>query len=275
MPKISAAVVVIAAVLGLAGTGCGSANDASNDYGLIEPGIIHAVTQTAQPPFDYATKEGKPTGFVIDLANEAAKRLGLKIDYKSSTVSASLAGLSSRQYDLAAEGLGVTAEREKAVMFTKAVFWSTTVVLTNGGGGATAADFTGKRVGVVTGAAQEAFLAKKLPAAKPVKFPAIDAEVNQLLNGNLDAVALGGPDADAYIKEHPKLVAAMRVPVDHPTSMAVPKDHTKLRDALDKQLAAMVGDGTYAKLYKKYFHEPAQPGLVAVWPRLGDQLADA
>jgi polar amino acid transport system substrate-binding protein len=266
--------VFTTAALLLATAGCGGSGKAEdNPYGLIEPGVIHAVTQTAQPPFDFADTRGKPAGFVIDLAAEAAKRLGLKIDYKTTTVAASLTGLTSGQYDLAAEGLGVTAERAKTVIFTKPLFWSTTVVLTKGPGAADPAGYAGKRVGVVTGAAQEPFVTGKMTRAAAVKFPAIDAEVNQLLAGNLDAVALGGPDADAYIQQHPGLVASVSVPVDHPTSMAAPKDHGRLVDALNKQLEAMVADGSFVKLYKRYFHEPAQPELVSAWPQLGDQLA--
>lgn len=267
----TAALVAVALA---ATSACGSTDTTTNRYGLIEPGAIHAVTLNSQPPFAFTDPSGKPTGFIIDLAEEAAKRLNLRIDYKTTTVAASLTGLTGGQYDLAAEGLGVTDERAKTVTFTKPLFWSTTTVLTKGQGPTDPAAYAGKRVGVVTGAAQEPFVTGRMTGSVPVKFPAIDAEVNQLLAGNLDAVALGGPDAEAFIERHPDLTASVTVPVDHATTMAVAKDHGAFADALNQQFEAMISDGTFVTLYKRYFpNEPAQPQLVAVWPQLGDTLA--
>ncbi|SED11355.1 polar amino acid transport system substrate-binding protein [Amycolatopsis tolypomycina] len=266
---------LIAAACGLLLAGCGGGGSAAgNPYGLIEPGTIRAATQTSQPPFAFGDPSGKPAGFVIDLTDEAAKRLGLKVEYKSTSVTASLAGLTSRQYDLAAAGLGVTEERQKSVSFTKPLFWSTTAVLTTAQSSASKlTDFAGKKVGAVTGSTQEPFVPAKLPGAVPIGFPNANAAVSQLLNGSLDAFVVGGPDAEHFLKQYPVLRQAASAPVAHPTSMAVPKDHGALLTALDKQLGAMVADGTYARLYRKYFTTAPLPQLVAAWPDLGAQFA--
>lgn len=254
--------------------GCGAGSSADDQYGLLEPGTIRAATQTSQPPLAYGDPSGKPVGFVIDVTNEAAKRLGLKVDYKSTSVTSSLAGLTSHQYDLAASGLGVTDERAKSVAFTKPLFWSTTAVLTGvKNPAAKLTGFGGRKVGVVTGSAQEPFVPAKMPGAAPIGFPNANAAVSQLLNGSVDAFVVGGPDAEHFLKQYPSLRLATSAPVDHPTSMAVPKDHSALLTALDKQIGAMVADGTYARLYRKYFTTAPLPQLVAAWPELGAQFA--
>src|SRR5205814_1259409 len=139
--------------------------------------------QTGQPPFAYAARSGKPAGFVIDVTDEAVRRLGLKVDYKATSVSGSLAGLAAGQYDLASSGLGVTKERQKSVDFTKPLFWSTVTVLTTSKSKtSTFGGFDGKRVGVVTGSSQEAQLPTRMPKAHPVRFQAPNAAVSQLLN---------------------------------------------------------------------------------------------
>lgn len=266
------AVAAFAGALLLAG--CGSTSSADDPYGLLEPGTLRAATDSSQPPFAYGDPNGKPIGFIVDLTDEAAKRLGLKVDYKSTTVTASLAGLTSHQYDLAASGLGVTEARQKSVAFTKPLFWSTTAVLTGAKNpAAKLTDFGGRKVGVVTGSAQEPFVPAKMPGAAPIGFPNANAAVSQLLNGSIDAFVVGGPDAEHFLKQYPALRQAAAAPVDHPTSMAVPKDRGALLAALDQQLGAMVADGTYARLYRKYFTTTPLPQLVAAWPALGAQFA--
>ncbi|MEV4313059.1 transporter substrate-binding domain-containing protein [Actinocrispum sp. NPDC049592] len=255
-------------------TGCGSPSAADNPYGLIEPGKIHAATQTSQPPFAFGDPTGKPVGFIVDITDEAARRLGLSVDYKSTSVTASLAGLTSHQYDLAAAGLGVTEERQKSVAFTKPLFWSTTAVLTTAASTASQlTDFGGRKVGAVTGSTQEPFVKAKMPGAVPIGFPNANAAVSQLLNGTLDAFVVGGPDAEQFLKQYPGMRRAASAPVEHPTSIAVPKDHDALLSALDKQIGAMVADGTYARLYRKYFTTAPLPQLLAAWPELTPQFA--
>ncbi|MEY9841048.1 substrate-binding periplasmic protein [Streptacidiphilus sp. EB103A] len=258
------------------GTDSGKSGAAGNPYGLIEPGTIKAATETGQPPFAYADASGRPVGFIIDVTDEAAKRLGLKVDYSSTTVTSSLAGLTANQYDLAASGLGVTAQRQKSVAFTKPLFWSTFAVLTTKDSTfSTFSDFSGRTVGVVTGSSQVPVVPARMPGAHSVAFPTANTAVSQLLNGNLDGFAVGGPDAEQFMAEHASLRLAASAPVDHPTAMAVPKNHQAFLDALDGQIAAMVQDGSYARLYRKYFHTAPQPQLLAVWPALARQFKDA
>ncbi|MBB5889965.1 transporter substrate-binding domain-containing protein [Kutzneria kofuensis] len=271
--SIRTAVAVTAGALVLSGCGSSTSDDA---YGLPDPGVIHAATDSSQPPFAYGDSSGKPIGFVIDVTDEVAKRLHLTVDYKATSVASSLAGLTTHQYDLAASGLGVTAERQKTVSFTKPLFWSTTAVLTTTR--STLSDLTafgGRKVGVVTGTAQVAFVPAKMPGASPVNFPNSNVAISQLLNGSIDAFVVGGPDAEHFLKQYPALRLAASAPVDHPTSMAVAKDHAALLDAVDKQIAAMVADGTYARLYRKYFTTAPLPQLVSAWPDLGRQFSEA
>jgi polar amino acid transport system substrate-binding protein len=236
--------------------------------------VIHAATQTSQPPFAYGDPTGKPIGFVIDVTDEVAKRLHLAVDYKATSVTSSLAGLTTHQYDLAASGLGVTADRQKTVSFTKPLFWSTTAVLTTAATTATQLTaFGGRRVGVVTGSAQEPFVPAKMPGAKSVAFPDANAAISQLLNGSIDAFVVGGPDAEHFLKQYSALRLAASAPVDHPTSMAVAKDHGALLTAIDEQIGAMVADGTYARLYRKYFTTAPLPQLVSAWPALSQQFS--
>ena len=267
-----AAVTVLAAAT-LTACASGSAPAAGNPYGLVQTGTLTAAVSTDQPPFASAGTDGRPRGFIVDLTNEVAKRLGLKVVYKATTTTAALQGLTTGQYDLAASGLGVTADRQKQVAFTDDLFWSTTAVLTKAGAPTELSGYAGKSVGVVTGAVQQEFVKGEMSGSVETDFSSETAAVSQLLSGDLDAFVVGGPDAEAYLKQYPGLKISYSAPVDHPTAMAVPKGGTALLKAIDGKLAAMVADGTFLRIYRTWFTEPPQPRLLAAWPALAAQVS--
>lgn len=270
----AAAALLTACALTL--TACGGSGRAADDdpYGLQEPGTIVAAVSTDQPPFASAGKDGTPVGFIVDLTDEVARRLHVKVEYKATTVPGALQGLSSGQYDLAASGLGVTPERERTVAFTKGLYWSSTdVLVTKDNGTDTLAGFKGKHVGAVTGAVQESFVKDRMPGAELTSFQSQSAAVSDLLSGGLDAFVVGGPDADAYRKQYQDLKVAVSAPVDHATAMAVKKSNTRLQRAVDRQIAAMVADGSFLRTYDKWFSEAPAPQLVRIWPGLAHRAA--
>jgi len=261
-----------AALVALTAAACGGesgASKADNPYDLITPGVIVAATSGAQPPFAM-NKEGSktPTGFIIDLTEQAASRMGLKVQYKLTPTASGIQGLSAKQYDMVANGLGVTDERKKAIDFAKPMFWSITAALTKTNSPIhSMADLAGKRVAVITGSVQEGYVAK-IKGAVPVKFESPDAAVSALNSGSVDTFMVGGPDAEEYLKQFSTLKIAASQPVDHETTVAFQKGNTALTDGFNKQLLAMVDDGTFTKTYNEYFTEPMQPQLLAIWPQL-------
>ncbi len=262
--------------VGLAGCGSSSNNtppqaggSPATSYGLISAGVIQAASDGQQPPFVTADSGGHLQGFVIDLINKAAQDLGLEVNYKVTSVPSALAGLTTGQYDLVANGLGVTSAREQSVAFTKPIYWSTTAVVTKMSSTASSLnDFSGKHVGVVTGAVQESFITDKMPGAVSTKFQKAGAGMTQLESGSIDAFVIGGPDAEEYLKQYSDLKIAVSAPVDRPTSLAVPKTEPKLQAALNTELQKMIDDGTYQKFYEKYFVTPPIKQLVDAWPKL-------
>ena len=213
-------------------------------------------------------ENGKPTGFTIALNEEVARRLGLKTEYKQTDTPSGIQGLTSGQYDMVANGLGVTPERQKSILFAKGEFWSKTVALTlRSHAVGSMAELAGKRVAVVTGSVQAGYL-KKIEGAIATEFPNQNAAVSSLNSGSVDAFLVGGPDAKAYVKQFPAIVEAAWQPVEHPTTVAFQKHNTALAAAYDAQLETLVADGTYRKIYDTYFSELPLPELIEIWPGL-------
>ena len=270
---IKTAAVAGAAALLLAGCASsqGSASKAkSNPYHLITAGTILAATSGDQPPFASMDSSGKPSGMIIDVTNAVAKRLDLKVTYKLATTDAGIQGLSAKQYDMVANGLGITPDRQKTLDFAKGLYWSTTALLTKKSSTATSLkDFSGKKVAVVTGSVQVDYFSQ-LPGAIQTDFEDENSAVSALNSGSVDAFVVGGPDAEQYLKKFSSLKIAASAPVDHATTVAFQKGNSALTDAYDKEVGKMIADGSFQKIYKSYFSEKPEPELVKIWPELGD-----
>ncbi|MFC9684191.1 substrate-binding periplasmic protein [Streptomyces sp. NPDC056948] len=259
--------------LSACGGGVEAAGSGAGEYKLVQNGVITAATQSEQPPFAITDTAGKPTGFAVELMNGAAERLGLKVQYKTTTLQGILAGLSAGQYDIGVAGVGATAERKKSVAFTTPFYWGFTDVLTLKGGRQNALpDFDGKRVGAVSGSVQENFVHREMGGANLVKFKDQTALITQLLSGGIEAAVLGGASADAYAAKEPVRIA---VKLESLQGSAFPMrkdgDPELLKD-IDDQIDAMIDDGTYIKLYKKYFRDPIAADLVKERPKLTKQI---
>ncbi|WP_215447737.1 ABC transporter substrate-binding protein [Streptomyces sp. ATCC 21386] len=279
LPGATTSALALALLLPL--TGCGgdseAAGSADGSYDTVRSGVITAATQAEQPPFAVTDASGNPSGFAVDLMNEAAKRLGVKVEYKTTNLQGILAGLSAGQYDIGVAGVGATAERKKQVAFTAPYYWGFTDVVTLKTGKASKftalQDFEGRRVGAVSGSVQETFVNREMGRAELVKFKDQTALITQLLSGGIDAVVLGGADADEYAEQHPVRVA---VELDSLQGSAFPlrkNGEPKLVEDLDSQIDAMIDDGTYVKLYRKYFHDPIAADLLTVRPKLASRIA--
>jgi polar amino acid transport system substrate-binding protein len=252
-------------------TACGSAGGTAseNPYHLITPGTITAALLTDQPPFGTVGADGKPQGFAIDLAGEAAKRLGLKIDYKSTDIQGMLAGLPAERYDMGVGGVSASEERRKNVDFIRPYYWGFTGVLTKASSSAHAlTDFSGKRVAVLDGSVQEKFVTDKVPGAVQVKFKDATAAVAQLLNGGVDVFVVGGADAEVYTGRYSQLKIAVAADNTQGTSFPIKKGNTALVNAFDQKIDEMINDGTFMTLYTKWFKRPISPRLVEFRPGL-------
>jgi polar amino acid transport system substrate-binding protein len=80
-----------------------------------------------------------------------------------------------------------------------------------------------------------------------------------LTQGRADAIIVSTPVVGALMTETPGAYATAGAPWDTTTQMGigVSKSNTALKDAVDKALKAIVADGTYASLIKKWNLPPA------------------
>jgi polar amino acid transport system substrate-binding protein len=238
------------------------------NLGLVQPGQITAATQDVQRPFTMITDSGQRDGFAINTVDEIAKRLGLKTTYTAISLTTLLTGVGTGQYDIGAIGLQVTEERKQTVEFSQAYYWGYAgLVVRKADPYKTLDDLKGKDAAAIRGTVQEQVLQKT--AGVTVKtFDSQAPAVAALRGGQVDAFLVGGADAEDYTKQYTDLVITQELASDNPTAMPIAKGKTALVKAVNDQLDGMFKDGTYKKLYDKWFSTPPIKQFLDLHPEL-------
>ncbi|GAA0303416.1 ABC transporter substrate-binding protein [Kineococcus aurantiacus] len=257
---------VLAAALtaaGLAVGACSSSGTTSSPqedpYGLIQPGTLRVASIGDAKPYTFTDAQGEFTGFDVELFRDVARRMGITdVTFTGQDFTAILPGVANGQFDAGVAAIGITDQRRQTVDFSDGYLAGYLTVLTTPTSGVTsAASLAGKRLGVVQGTLQDAYAAKNFPDADLVRFPDNNAAVSALNGGSVDAHFLDYEAAKSYVQQF-GLVDAEDIPsFDAPAGFAIAKGKTALRDALDENLHAAMEDGTWKRLYEKWF--PGSP----------------
>lgn len=147
-----------------------TAASARNVDAIKKAGTIIVATEGQYAPFNFF-EGSKLSGFEVDVMEGVAKKMGLKIEWKTLGFDALLTGLGQDRWDLVIASHGITEERAKAVTFTDPHYCSGGAIVTKNAALRTAKDLAGKTIAVQTGSSYlEA--AQKIPGVKEVKnFP--------------------------------------------------------------------------------------------------------
>jgi polar amino acid transport system substrate-binding protein len=218
-------------------------------------GKIIVASEGAFPPFNYF-QGPKLTGFEIDLAEAIAKKMGVAIEWRALSFDALLAGLRQDRWDMVIASFGVTEERSKAVTFTNPHYCSGGIIVAKNPAIRTKKDLEGKVVAVQTGTTYLENV-NKLGGLKEVKnFPKDTDARAALESGRVDAWVTDKFVAKEALEKHPGTGLQMGdfVFVER-IATAVKKGNTSLREGIDKALADLMADGTYAAISQKYLHE--------------------
>ena len=226
----------------------------ARDWNAIKTsGTIIAVTEGQYAPFNYY--EGtKLTGYEVDVAEAIAKKMGLKLEWRVVPFDAQLAAVSQDRYDFAIASHGYTEERAKAVDFASPHYCTGGQIAAPKDGPLTAAALKGKTVGVQL-ATSYFDAAKKIEGVKDVKTYKSDPEAFDALRAKkIDAWISDKFTVMETLKKNPKagIVTGDQVFVER-VSLIMRKNNKEFMDQINATIAALISDGTFATISKKYF----------------------
>ncbi len=238
-----------------------AAAPAANPNDLIDPTTISVGTMGDSKPYTFTDSNGSFDGFDIELFRDVARRMGFDKDHVTFTgqdFSALLPSVANGRFDVAVAAIGTTDARKKTVDFSDGYLAGYLTVLSADPAIKSADDLAGKRLGVVQGTLQEGYAKAHFIKADIVDFPDNNSAVSSLNSGSINAHFLDYEAAKQYGEQYKGLKLAINIPsFDAPAGFVVKKGNDAFREALNKHLHAAMQDGTWEKLYIKWF--PGSP----------------
>ena len=251
-----------------------------------DKGIIKVGSDIAYAPVEFKDDSGKTVGIDPDLADAMGKQLGVKFEFENGTFDTLITGLRSKRYDIAMSAMTDTKDRQEGIdadtgkkvgegvdfvdYFTAGVAiytkkgadqgiksWSDLCVTCWQAMAFTSpSKIVGQRGSVSVSLATA--VAKTCPTGKPLAIEAFDTDQQaqtRLRAGGADAGSSDFPVAAYAVKTSGggndfQLVGEQVEAA--PYGIAVAKDQTQLRDALVAAMNAIIKDGEYAKILKKW-----------------------
>lgn len=228
-------------------------------------GTLKVALEGTYPPFNYK-EGGKLAGFEVELAEALAQKLGVKAEFSTSEWSAILAGLQAGKYDVVINQVGITDKRKETFDFSEPYTISSPQLIIRKDEKRdfkTLADLKGKKLGLGQGT-NFGDIAKKVGDIDIRTYPGSQEYLQDLALGRIDA-ALNDSLLIPYIVKQTKLPLKAGAPVGDLEKSGIPfvKNNPKFKAAIDKALADLQADGTFAKISIKWFDRDVSKPPVA------------
>jgi L-cystine transport system substrate-binding protein len=231
---------------------------AADDLAQIKAsGVFRVGTEGTYAPFTYHDETGKLTGFDVDIATAIAQRLGVKPQFIEGKWDGLIAGLDVNRYDAVINEVSITDARKAKYDFSTPYIATHAVLIVRSDNTTIHSfdDLKGKK-------AAETLTSNfgKLAAAhgaEVVPVQGFNESIDLLTSGRVDATVNDSLSYLDFQKHQPnaklKIAATDTSAADDQSGVLIRKSNPELLAAIDKALADIKADGTYAKISQKYF----------------------
>lgn len=253
--KIFMAAFVAGALLIGCGTAGSTGTTGTTSNNTSQQQVIKLGADITFPPFEMM-KNGKVTGFDIDLVKAIAAQENLKIADPIQTMDFQglIPAIQTGTIDVAVAGITITPTREQQVNFSKPYYHSgLSILVKNDSTISGLADLKGKTIAVKLGTTADIMLSKD-QGINIKRFNNIDDAYNELQNGGAQAVIFDNPVNLNYINtghNNVKVVGGLLTGEDY--GIAVTKQNSQLLQKINDGLNKLIANGQYEKLYREYF----------------------
>lgn len=220
-----------------------------------------AVTEPTFPPFDTTDENGNIIGFDMDLLDAIGQDQGFQVEYQAMNFDSLIPSIEAGNADIIAAGMNAEdPERQKKVDFSETYYKSGLVVMVKADNNTIkgfddlkstmkVASQTG-----TTGAAeiQELKAAKKIDTA--VILDEFNACIQQLINGDVDAIVIDKPVGESFVKKQEGKVKMVGDTMNAESyGFAVKKGNVTLQNKISQGLKNIKANGKYDEIYNKWF----------------------
>ena len=225
---------------------------------LKERGTIVIATEGEWAPWTYHDETTEELiGFDVEVARAVAEKIGLEPDFIEGVWEGLLMGLDNGMYDIMANGVEITPEREEKYDFSVPYAYLNTVLVVRGDNETITSfeDLNGKTTANSGGSTYEQIAASYGADTRLVSTLAQTME--EVLNGRVDATLNAELSFYDFMKEHPDANLKVAAISAEPSLVAFPllkgEDNAELLAALNEAIEALREDGTLTAISEKYF----------------------
>jgi len=237
---------------------------------------LRVATEPAFPPFEFQGQGGELQGFSIDLMNAVGSAANFKVNFQSLPFDGIIPALQGKTVDAAISSITITEERAKTISFSRPYFKAGLAIAIR----ADNQNITGfdslknKKLAVqigTTGAAK----AKSIPGVQIRSFDSAPLALQELLNGNVDAVINDAP-VTLYAINTGNLKGIKVVEqllTEEFYGIATAKNSPNLA-LINEGLNNVLKNGTYSQIYQKWFKADPPSSLPVTSPFENQNSAD-
>lgn len=220
--------------------------------------VVRVCSTGDYRPFTYRDPQGRWSGMDVDLANDLATRLGVRLDLVQTTWSSLMTDLDDH-CDLAVGGITITLDRAKKARFSAPYLRDGKAAAVRCADAAryrTLADVdrAGVRVVVNPGGTNADFDHATLKHATIVDYPDNNTIFEEVAQGRADAMITDASEVRWQTARNPQLCGAS---VDHPFTFSqkaylIPREDAMFQQWVDQWLDLVANDGTFAAVSRKW-----------------------
>ncbi|PLY00320.1 MAG: amino acid ABC transporter substrate-binding protein [Desulfuromonas sp.] len=229
-----------------------------------ERGTLRVGMEPGYMPFELTNQKGEIIGFDVDMAKRMAKALGVKLELVSTAWDGIIPSLITKKFDVIMSGMTITEERAKTVDFANPyiIIGQTALIRKDLASEVTSwKDLNEAKYKVASklGTTGEIATKKMLAKAQYFSYETEQEGIMETVNGKVDAFIYDSPfNAVAFAqKGQGRLVFLDQPFTEEPLGWAVRKDNPKFMAFLNDFLAESKSNGTYEKIYTKWFKDDA------------------
>jgi polar amino acid transport system substrate-binding protein len=227
-------------------------------------------TDAAYAPFESQNEKGEIVGFDIEVVQAIAAKGGFEVKFANTPWEGIFNALAQGDRDLLVSAITITDERRQTMDFSDPYFDAAQLIAVKESSKVTKfADLKKLKVGVQTGTTGDEAVTKLLGKTNTniKRFESTPLALKELEAGGVDAVVADNGVVTHYVANNPggkfKTVSDKEF-VPEQYGIAVKKGNAELLGKLNDGLKAIKSDGTYDKIYAKYFG--AAPAAAAPAP---------
>ena len=235
---------------------------------LITSGVLTVGSCLDYKPFEWVA-QGDQKGFDVDLTDEIARRLGLKVNWITANFNTIFTAVAGHKFDMVAAAVTATGktgqERAQTVNFSSFYYNSRQSMAVNPDArpDLTSTDQLGKgdSVGVQKGTTGKVWAEENLqPKGVQIRtYTAAPDAFRDLQAGRVDAVINDEPASAVIVTDFPPTKVVQAIDTNEKYALAFAKDTPNLLAAVNQALLDIMNDGTYEKIYAKYFPGASVP----------------